>query len=123
MAGPVVSLRKKLNFFEGKPLFGKRYLIPKIGKEATRLRGLLLRQGASVTEAQVGEIVETPGQIDVEAACGMDWLIFTSKNGVRVFFKAVKESGRDARGLADAGSRRLGKRRKRRFLRMGSARI
>ncbi len=100
VAGPVVSLRKKLNFFEGKPLFGKRYLIPKIGKEATRLRGLLLRQGASVTEAQVGEIVETPGQIDVEAACGMDWLIFTSKNGVRVFFKAVKESGRDARGLA-----------------------
>ena len=41
VVGEVVSLREELKVLETRPLQGKQYLIPKIGKAPTRLRQLL----------------------------------------------------------------------------------
>ena len=41
VVGNVVKLREALNFFEEKPLFGKRYLVPKINSEPSRLAVML----------------------------------------------------------------------------------
>lgn len=99
-AGKVVSLRNRLNFFEDRPLFGKRYLIPKIGEKAVGLRELLIRQGAAADEIQVGTIVDTGRQFSAEELKRVDWLVFTSKNGVEAFFKGFTESGLDVRCLS-----------------------
>lgn len=98
--GNVVSLRERLNFFEERPLFKKRYLIPKIGEKSTRLRELLQAQGALVDEIQVGAIADTGKTFSKEELETVDWLVFTSKNGVEAFFKGFAESGLDVRSLA-----------------------
>lgn len=100
VVGNVVSLREHLNFFEGRPLSKKRYLIPKIGEKCTRLKELLEAQGAAADEIQVGEITDsqrTFTRVELET---VDWLVFTSKNGVEAFFKCFAKSGLDMRSLA-----------------------
>lgn len=98
--GEVISLREHLNFFEERPLFQKRYLIPKIGEKPTHLRELLQAQGAMADEIQVGAVVDTGRIFSREELETVDWLIFTSKNGVEAFFKSFRESGLDVRSLA-----------------------
>lgn len=100
VVGEVVSLRNGLNFFEKRPLFGKRYLIPRIGEKSTALRELLLRQGAMVDEIQVGRIVDAGRVFSAEELKQVDWLVFTSKNGVEEFFKSFGKSGLDVRCLS-----------------------
>lgn len=100
VVGNVVSLREELNFFESHPLFGKRYLIPRIGAKRTRLGKLLEQQGACVDEVQVGEIRNKKRIFSPEEFEQADWLVFTSKNGVEAFFQNVKESNLDLRKLA-----------------------
>ncbi|MCI8918947.1 MAG: hydroxymethylbilane synthase [Eubacterium sp.] len=100
VAGDVVALRDELNFFEQRPLFGRRYLIPKIGKKATRLRKLLQDQGACADEIQVGEIVNADDTFDPKSFEHADWMIFTSKNGVEAFFDLSVRHRQDVRCLA-----------------------
>lgn len=100
VVGKVVSLREHLDFFESRPLFGKRYLIPKIGPKSTGLRGLLEKQGAAVDEVQVGEIVKIARVFTAGQLKGVDWMVFTSQNGVDSFFEIFRESGLDLRSLA-----------------------
>lgn len=100
VVGDVVSFRDKLNFFEEYPLFGKRYLIPKIGESVTRLKELLSKQGAAVEEVQVGKIVKKSAEILEEEIKEVGWIIFTSKNGVEGFFESFYKSGLDIRKLA-----------------------
>ncbi len=99
VVGEVVALREGLNFFEQKPLFGRRYLIPKIGKKSTRLREMLHAQGACVDEIQVGEIVNAECTFHAETFTDTDWLVFTSKNGVEAFFSACAKKRLDMRCL------------------------
>ena len=66
VAGEVVSLRESLNFFESRPLFGKRYLLPKIGPKPTKLKALLQKQGAAVDEIQVGAIERVKWRFEVD---------------------------------------------------------
>ncbi len=66
VAGEVVSLRESLNFFESRPLFGKRYLLPKIGPKPTKLKALLQKQGATVDEIQVGAIERVKWRFEVD---------------------------------------------------------
>lgn len=98
VVGEVISLRDGLNFFESRPLFGKRYLIPKIGEKNTELKRLLQEQGAMADEVLVGEIVDR--EFPAEDLKEVDWLIFTSKNGVEAFFRNFVKSGLDVRSLA-----------------------
>lgn len=100
VVGQVVSLREALGVFEKQPLFGKQYLIPKIGTGTTRLKELLASQGADVDEIQVGEIVYPENRFNAGQMKDVDWLVFTSKNGVEAFFKGIMESGMDVRALA-----------------------
>ena len=100
VVGDVISLREKLNFFENRPLFGKHYLLPVIGEKSTRLGELLQRQGALVKEVQVGRIVNQEIIFTKEALSHVDWLIFTSKNGVDAFFSRMAASKLDVRSLS-----------------------
>lgn len=100
VVGDVVSLRERL--YDGRylPLSGKRFLIPKIGEAQTKAGQLLSAQGAAVEEVQVGVIAGTGRRFTAEALRDVDWLVFTSQNGVFEFFKSLLESGLDLRSLA-----------------------
>lgn len=107
VVGDVVSLGKQqiLNFFEQQPLFGKRYLVPVIGKSGKNDRkslGEMLREkGAQVDEVMVGQIREVSCAFSREELQGVNWLIFSSRNGVTGFFENLMKAGLDARNLAN----------------------
>lgn len=100
VVGDVIALREQLSFFEQKALFGKSYLIPKIGEATTELAQMLRENGASVEEFPVGRIVHKKADLSKEDLAGINWLLFTSKHGVDAFFENLDASGLDVRNLA-----------------------
>jgi uroporphyrinogen III methyltransferase / synthase len=101
--GDVVSLRKKLNWFETRPLFGKRIVVTRTRKQAGALSSKLRDLGADVIELPTIRI-EPPkdllafGQL-VQDAHTYDWLVFTSPNGVEAFFEMFFRIFKDAREI------------------------
>lgn len=105
VVGEVVRLREALQWFETRPLFGKRVLITRTRQQASELRTRLEGEGAEVVELPTLEIVDGASPqligrvIDALADGEYSWVIFTSANGVRRFFAYVEEAGRDARAF------------------------
>jgi uroporphyrinogen III methyltransferase/synthase len=102
VVGEVVTLRSRLRFLEKQPLFGRRYLVPKIGKDHSRLAEMLRGKGAEVTEIMVGEIVGIPADYTYTSLNQTDMIIFTSANGVRYFMRNLFASELDTRALGNA---------------------
>ncbi len=101
--GDVVTLREKLNWFENRPLFGKRIVVTRTRKQASALSDRLRDLGADVIELPTiridppKDLVEF-GQL-VRDAHTYDWLIFTSPNGVEAFFEMFYRIFKDAREI------------------------
>lgn len=100
VVGRVVALRDKLDFFEKKPLFGKCYLVPKIGKAESGMAKLLREEGARVREIQVGEIRFQKDFFELKQLDEATVLVFTSRNAVEGFFRQIDAMGLDTRVLA-----------------------
>jgi len=89
--GEVVALRDKLNWFETKPLFGKRIVVTRSRSQAGTFSEALRALGADAYELPTIRI-EPPadllefGQL-VQECHTYDWLVFTSVNGVDAFFE------------------------------------
>jgi len=100
IVGDVVNLRKELNWYEKKPMFGHRILVT---REHSGGFELLEELGAEVIQFPTIEIVppENWGELDraIDTIESYDWLIFTSSNGVKYFFSRLFEKGRDIREL------------------------
>ncbi|PZC44314.1 MAG: uroporphyrinogen III methyltransferase / synthase [Chloroflexi bacterium] len=101
--GNVVNLRNKLNWFENLPLFGKRVLVTRTRKQASKLSGLLAQQGAIPIELPAIKIIP----INIKALhCQLreinkfSWLVFTSSNAVHIFFEELHNTGFDSRNLS-----------------------
>jgi uroporphyrinogen III methyltransferase/synthase len=101
--GAVVPLRKKLNWFESRPLFGTRILVTRARSQASELSQLLMAYGGEPVECPTIEFVPPASWEDVdEAIAGLDtyqWLVLTSVNGVQHFMRRLWYKGRDARSL------------------------
>jgi uroporphyrinogen III methyltransferase/synthase len=101
--GGVVSLRDRLNWFERRPLFGKRIVVTRTRQQAGDLSRLLKGYGADVYELPTIRI-EPPldkmefGEI-VQEAHKYEWIIFTSPNGVQAFFEMFYKLYKDAREI------------------------
>lgn len=104
VVGEVVKLRDQLNWFERRPLFGKRVLMTRAKEQAGELAGLLAASGAEPIEGATIQIVEpkdwAPVDQAIDAIDRYDWLIFTSVNGVGQFMNRLRALGHDARSLA-----------------------
>ncbi len=104
VVGEVVTLHDRINWFETKPLFGKRIVVTRAREQASDLKRLLEESGAAVIEFPTIEIAppESFASLDKVVASAGDYqrLIFTSTNGVRAFFERLQEAGKDARSLA-----------------------
>lgn len=106
LVGNVVRHRKRLQWFENRPLFGKRIVVTRARAQASDLVDALAAKGAEVIEAPTIRIVPPADMGPVEAAARdvaqYDYIIFTSVNGVTRFFDAVMAAHGDIRGLGNA---------------------
>ena len=103
VVGEVVGLRKQLNWFEKRPLFGKTVVVTRAREQASEFRSLLESRGARCLEFPTIEVVKPSSWAPLDGAIdGLEdyaWLIFTSVNGVRFFFHRLEERGKDVRSL------------------------
>lgn len=101
IVGEVVELRKKLRWYDNRPLFGKRVLLPRPLHQAKESARLVRERGATpllVPALQIGPPADLgPLRMAVAEAFRYDWVIFTSANGVAAFFAEVRALDRDAR--------------------------
>ncbi|TCS83471.1 uroporphyrinogen-III C-methyltransferase [Tepidibacillus fermentans] len=104
--GEVVTLREKLQWFEKKPLFGKRILVTRARSQASELSSLIQELGGEPVEFPVIKIVPPKDSSGYNQAIQQleqfDWVIFTSVNGVQSFFDKLKEMRVDIRKMTKA---------------------
>jgi uroporphyrinogen III methyltransferase / synthase len=104
--GEVVNMRDELNWFEDRPLSGKRIVVTRTRKQAGALTEQLRGLGADVIELSTIRI-EPPTDLRafaelVQDAHGYDWIVFTSPNGVNAFFDLFYKLYDDAREIGGA---------------------
>ena len=101
--GEVVAHRAKTEWFEGRPLFGKRIVVTRAREQAGQLTQMLADQGAEVIELPFITIEQHfDGQRVSEVLAGIaiyEWVIFTSANGVKNFFDLFYKAYDDIRCL------------------------
>ncbi|MDD5108595.1 MAG: uroporphyrinogen-III C-methyltransferase [Candidatus Omnitrophica bacterium] len=105
VVGEVVKFRKDLNWFEKKPLLGKRILVTRSREQASLLSEKLIDLGAEVIEIPVIKIVSLKADIQLQKAFSQneyDWVFFSSQNGVAEFTEFLKRTGKDSRIFARA---------------------
>ncbi len=104
IVGGVVSLKETLDWFEKRPLFGKKAIVTRSRKQASAFAARLEQSGAEVLQFPTIETVEPESWEPVDRAlteiAAYHWLIFTSPNGVDFFLQRLKEKNLDIRSLA-----------------------
>jgi uroporphyrinogen III methyltransferase/synthase len=106
VVGEVVHLRETLSWFETKPLFGWRVLVPRTKEQAASLSVQLREYGAVPEEVPTISVEppRNPQQMD-KAVRGLvegryEWIAFTSVNAVRAVREKFDEYGLDARAFS-----------------------
>ncbi len=104
--GGVVELRKELNWFEERPLFGKKVVVTRTRRQAGELSRQLAELGADVYEIPTIRM-EAPTKRKlmkelISDAHHYDWLVFTSPNGVDAFFEEFFQIYKDVRAIGGA---------------------
>ena len=106
VVGHVVDLRETLSWFETKPLFGWRVLVPRTKEQAASLATRLRNYGAVPEEVPTISVEppRNPQQMD-KAVRGLvegryEWIAFTSVNAVKAVREKFEEYGLDARAFS-----------------------
>jgi uroporphyrinogen III methyltransferase/synthase len=106
VVGAVVEHRAELSWYESKPLFGWRVLVPRTKEQAGALSDQLRRYGAVPTEVPTISVEppRTPQQME-RAVKGLvtgryEWVAFTSANAVKAVREKFEDYGLDARAFA-----------------------
>jgi uroporphyrinogen III methyltransferase/synthase len=106
VVGDVVNLRETLSWFETKPLFGWRVLVPRTKEQAGSLSQRLRGYGAVPEEVPTISVEppRNPQQMD-KAVRGLvegryEWIAFTSVNAVKAVRERFEEYGLDARAFS-----------------------
>ncbi len=104
VVGDVVREHEVINWFETRPLFGKRVVVTRAREQASELKRLMEESGAQVLQFPTIEIAppDSWDSLDtvVSNLSAYQWVIFTSTNGVKSFFERLAAKGKDARSLA-----------------------
>ncbi len=103
VVGRVVELRKRLRWFENRPLLGRNVVVTRARAQASDLVARLSELGANCLEYPTIKVtpVADPAPLDraIDHLATYDWIVFTSVNGVRFFFDRLFARGLDVRAL------------------------
>jgi uroporphyrinogen III methyltransferase/synthase len=97
--GNAIGLATKANWFEDRPLFGRRFVVTRSTAQNGEMKNKLQNLGADVLELPLIRILPTEDKkLVAEVFAGIatyEWGVFTSANGarefLRIFFKAFKD--------------------------------
>jgi uroporphyrinogen III methyltransferase / synthase len=103
VVGRVVELRDTLNWFERRPLFGRTIVVTRTREQASELVDQLAALGAGCLELPTIRIAPPSDWSGLDQALrgleGVNWIFFTSPNGVRFFFDRLEYLQLDLRIL------------------------
>ena len=101
IVGPVAALAEEIAWRPRGPLSGRAIAITRARTQASDLRAKLEALGADVIETPVIAVRPHPENLPIAEGVDSrwDWVVFTSANGVEVFFDALAALGKDARAL------------------------
>ncbi len=112
VVGRVVELRDTLQWFERRPLLGKRIAVTRARAQASELVQRLTQLGADCFPCPTIEVVPPDDWAPLDAAIGRiaqyQWLVFTSVNAVACFFERLYLRGLDARALGSLKTASIG---------------
>lgn len=99
--GEVVSLNDKLNWYEKKPLFGLNICVTRSREQSSNLKKRLRELGSEVTEINSIKIEPTKDNLNEvkDKISDYDHIIFSSVNGVNIFFDYIIENKIDLRAI------------------------
>jgi len=101
--GEVVNLRDTINWYEKRPLFGKRVVVTRTREQASELVNLLENCGAECLEFPTISLEPVDSYETLDRALAeidtYQWILFTSINAVDYFFKRLFDLGKDVRYL------------------------
>jgi len=104
VVGEVVRLRDQLEWFEKRPLFGRKIVVTRARAQNSDVLDQLQQLGAEAIEAPTIRIEwlgkSEPMRQAARDVRQFDWLIFTSANGVESFRRAMGLDNLDSRALA-----------------------
>ncbi len=103
VVGEVVGLREELNWYEKRPLFGRRIVVTRAREQASEFLSRLSELGAQCIQFPTIKVVPPQSWDALDRAIRhldrYQWILFTSVNGVRYFFERMGYYGDDARSL------------------------
>ena len=103
IVGEVVELRRELQWFEKRPLAGRKILVTRSSRQAGELVKLLEGQGAEAYACPVARIQppENDGPLAraITSLSSFDYLVLTSVNAVEAFWVSLRKAALDARHL------------------------
>jgi uroporphyrinogen III methyltransferase / synthase len=109
LIGDVIDLGQVLGWYEQRPLFGKRILVPRAAQQARTTADAIRERGAEPVVVPAIEIAPPPDPEPLRRAVRelgrYDVCLFTSTNGVERFFEVLDSERKDARAF---GAARIG---------------
>ncbi len=112
IVGEVARERDLSNWFTTRPLFGRTVLITRPEHQSDDLAARLQTLGANVLRQpaiEIGPPIDwTPVDRAVERLPELDWLVFSSSNGVEYFLRRLIALGHDMRRLANVSLAAIG---------------
>ncbi len=105
VVGKVCELAGKYDWFTKRPLFGKKILVTRPKISGNTLSVKLRNLGAEVYDYPCIEIQEIPNndnlRNEIDHIKEYSWMVFTSKNGVNIFFDYLLIQNKDFRVLGN----------------------
>jgi len=107
IVGEIVRLRRRLAWFESRPLFGRRIVVTRSRQQASDLRRRLEELGAEAIEFPTIRLAPPRSERRLRDAARhlgrYDWIVFTSANAVERFVEVVlEENGGEIRAFGRA---------------------
>ena len=106
VVGDVVNLRDKLKWFDARPLWGQTVVVTRSREQASSLVENLEQMGARVLQCPTIRVEPLPSSPELDAQIALlwkkEWIVFTSTNGVEMFWRKLEELHLDARAFGPA---------------------
>lgn len=104
VVGRTVALRERLDWFSGKPLLGRTIVVTRAREQASSIARELTDLGARVIQCPSIAIRPVSDYSVCDAAIAhlrdYSWVVFTSVNGVKYFWRRLQKAGLDSRALS-----------------------
>jgi len=114
IVGQAANCNSSLNWFMNKPMFGRNIVVTRDRKGNTDFAEKIIERAGNPVEFETISIKPMTQSNEflkaMEKFSSFDWVVFTSVNGVRIFFDFLHDAGKDSRVFGSMKIAAIGKR-------------